>query len=155
MRPDFDTYMMRIAYLTSMRATCPRKHVGAVIATPDHRILSAGYNGAPRGIPSCDDVGCLIDNGHCTRSLHAESNCLDFAGRAAKGCTVYVTVTPCWDCAKRIAQASLCRVVFDEFYASRYERSTYVVDYLHEAGIEVVQFEEGRMSSFRQLLTQL
>lgn len=151
-RPKWDVYAMRLAYLAATRASCDRKHVGAVIVTPDHRIVATGYNGAPSGMDSCDEVGHQIVDGHCVRTLHAESNAIDFAGRAAQGCTLYVTVTPCWDCAKRIINAGILRVVYDEHYNSRYGKSQDVPDYLRQAGVEVLQMPAGMMAAFAALL---
>jgi dCMP deaminase len=123
MRPSWDDYFLEIAYVVAKRATCDRKLVGAVIVDERHRIVATGYNGAPAGMVHCDE------NGHdlkeidgrmsCIRSLHAESNALDDAGRRARGCTLYVTVTPCFECAKRIVNAGIVRVVYGEHYQSR------------------------------------
>lgn len=104
---------------------------------------------------SCDDIGCLMHDGHCTRSLHAESNAIDFAGREAQGCDLYVNVSPCWDCAKRIVQAGISRVAYDSFYASRYGKSTEVVDYLKTAGVQVFQFETYVMTQFKAMMAMV
>jgi dCMP deaminase len=156
-RPDWDTYFMRAAYLAATRATCDRKHVGALIVDPYHRIVATGYNGAPSGMPSCDepDVGHEIVDGHCVRSLHAESNAIDFAGRFAMGCSIYVTVTPCYDCAKRIVNVGIVHVLWDEFYQSRYGKSAKVADFLASAGIKVTQLEKGRMDKFKAALADV
>jgi dCMP deaminase len=151
-RPKWDVYFERLAYLAATRASCDRKHVGAVIASPDHRVVATGYNGAPAGMDSCDEVGHQMVEGHCVRTLHAESNAIDYAGRAAQGCTLYVTVTPCWDCAKRIINAGIMRVVYDEHYNSRYGKSQDVPEFLRQAGIEVVQMPEGLMKPFVEAL---
>jgi dCMP deaminase len=55
----------------------------------------------------------------CIRTLHAESNALDYAGREARGCVIYTTVIPCYDCAKRIINAGISAVFYDEYYESR------------------------------------
>jgi dCMP deaminase len=154
-RPDWGDYYMRLAYLAATRATCPRKHVGAILAAPSHRIEATGYNGAPAGAAQCDEVGCQMIEGHCVRTLHAESNCLDFAGRYAAGCDLYVTVTPCWDCAKRIVNAGIIKVTYDEHYESRYGKSADVPTFLQDHRIKVVRFEEGRMRRFKELLQLL
>jgi dCMP deaminase len=151
-RPDWDTYFMRAAYLAATRATCDRKHVGALIVDPYHRIVATGYNGAPSGMPSCDEVGHELHDNHCVRSLHAESNAIDFAGRMAMGCTIYVTVTPCFDCAKRIIGVGITHVVWDEFYQSRYGKSGTVAEYLASAGVKATQMEPERMQRFGKLL---
>lgn len=151
-RPKWDVYFVRLAYLAATRASCDRKHVGAVIVSPDHRVVATGYNGAPAGMESCDEVGHQLVEGHCVRTLHAESNAIDYAGRSAQGCTLYVTVTPCWDCAKRIINAGILRVVYDEHYNSRYGKSQDVPDFLRAAGIEVLQMPEGMMKQFVEML---
>lgn len=151
-RPSWDDYFMRYAYLAATRATCPRRHVGAVLVTPDHRTAATGYNGAPSGADSCDVVGCQMVEGHCVRTLHAESNALDFAGRSAQGCDLYVTITPCWDCAKRIVNSSIIRVVYDEHYESRYGKSMDVPDFLRDHRVKVECFPPERMARFKQLM---
>ena len=90
-RPDWDTYFMNIANEVSKRSTCPRASVGAVIVK-DNRILSTGYNGAPAGEAHCTEVGCLIVNNHCERTIHAETNAVVQAvrfGTAINGSTLY------------------------------------------------------------------
>lgn len=154
-RPKWDLYFMRLTYLAATRATCERKHVGAIIASPDHRTVSTGYNGSPMGMPSCDEIGHEIVEGHCVRTLHAESNAIDYAGRFAMGCTLYVTVSPCYDCAKRIVNAQINRVVYDQFYASRYGKSGHVVDYLADAGVEVVQFDHPGLILFKKKMAEM
>lgn len=155
MRPDFQTYFLRLAYLTATRASCDRKHVGAVLVTPDRRILSMGYNGAPKGMPDCDTIGHEIVDGHCVRTLHAESNAIDYAGRLAQGCVLYTTVVPCYDCAKRIVNAGIIRVVYDEAYSSRYGKSGQVPDFLRASGVEVVQFESPGLALFKRHLAEM
>lgn len=154
-RPTWDIYFMRLAYLAATRATCARKHVGAIIVDPYHHVQATGYNGAAAGMPSCDDVGHEMVEGHCIRTLHAESNAIDQAGRGAVGCTLYATVTPCYDCAKRIVNAGIVRVIWDEFYTSRYGKSNQVEEFLRSAGIEVEQWADERMMPFRLMLDAL
>jgi dCMP deaminase len=154
-RPTWDIYFMRLAYLAATRATCSRKHVGALIVDPYHHVVATGYNGAPAGAPSCDEVGHELHDGHCVRTLHAESNAIDQAGPRAVGCTAYVTITPCYDCAKRLTNSGIVKVVWDEFYASRYGKSDQVEMYLRDAGIEVEQWADDRMKPFREMLKAL
>ncbi len=132
-RPSWDLYFLRLAFATATRASCPRKQVGAIIIRDrDRRIISSGYNGAPRGLPSCDEVGCDVrvlpggkPEGSCVRTIHAESNALDLAGPvSAESHTLFCTVIPCRDCALRIIQAGIRRVVFYEFYDSRGSHET-------------------------------
>jgi dCMP deaminase len=117
-RQSWDKYFLGIALEVAKRSTCNRKHVGAVIVR-DRSILATGYNGSIRGMPHCDDVGHLMVNGHCIRTVHAEANAVAQAARNGvriEGATVYVTALPCFDCFKLIANACISRIVYDEFY---------------------------------------
>ena len=134
-RVDWHTYFMNIARQVSTRSTCPRKHVGAVIVR-DRTILSTGYNGSIRGLPHCEDVGCVIEDGHCVATVHAEANAILQAaknGVGVAGAEIYTTASPCWACFKMIANAGIRRIYYGEFY--RDERSLEVAPRL---GIELV-----------------
>jgi len=126
---------MNLAVQAATRSTCPRKAVGAVIVR-DKAILATGYNGSLRGLPHCTEVGCLMDNGHCVRTVHAEANAILQAARhgsAIEGADIYVTASPCWNCFKLIANAGLSRVYFGEFY-----RDDRIREFASEAGIELI-----------------
>lgn len=126
-RPSWDAYFMGIAYAVAARGTCDRKRVGAVLVAPRSRaILSTGYNGAPRGLPHCDEVGHQLvlmgERRSCVRTVHAEANAVAQAawtGTPLSGATAYVTVLPCPDCAKLLINAGVREVVVDESYDSR------------------------------------
>ncbi len=117
-RTDWDTYFMEIARVVSTRATCNRKHVGAVIVR-DRIILSTGYNGSIRGLEHCDEVGHMMEDNHCVATIHAEANAIIQAARNGVGiadATIYTTASPCWPCFKLIANSGIKRIVFGEFY---------------------------------------
>jgi dCMP deaminase len=117
-RQSWDQYFMDIARQVATRATCDRKHVGALLVR-NRTILSTGYNGSIRGLPHCDDVGHMMENGHCVATVHAEANAIIQAARngvAIEGATIYTTASPCWPCFKLITNAGCVRVVFGEFY---------------------------------------
>ena len=133
-RPSWNEYFMNIAREVSKRSTCERAQVGAVIVR-DKRILTTGYNGSPRGLPHCTEVGCLMDNGHCIRTLHAEQNAIIQAalhGVITEGATIYVTHQPCFNCAKTIINAGVSEIVYDKEY--RDDRSLY---FLSQAGVKI------------------
>ncbi len=137
-RASWDEYFMRIAQQAANRATCDRKHVGAVIVR-EKTILSTGYNGSIRGLPHCDDVGHMMDNGHCIATVHAEANAIIQAaknGTAINGADIYVTASPCWNCFKLIANSGIKRVVFLEFY-----RDERILTVAAAAGVELVQIQ--------------
>lgn len=126
---------MNIAREVATRATCDRKHVGAVIVR-DKSILATGYNGSIRGLGHCDDEGHLMEEGHCVRTVHAEANAIVQAaknGMRIDGGTIYVTASPCWGCFRLIANSGIVRVVFGEFY-----RDERVFEISQRIGIELV-----------------
>ncbi len=134
-RPSWDDYFMDIAFQVAKRSTCDRAHVGAVIIR-DKRILTTGYNGAPAGLPHCDDVGHLMIGGHCMRTLHAEQNAIIQAalhGVSVAGGTIYVTHQPCLTCAKMIINAGLRRVVY-----AGVDPDEFALAFLREAGVALV-----------------
>jgi dCMP deaminase len=134
-RVDWHTYFMNIARQAATRSTCDRKHVGAVIVR-DKTILSTGYNGSIRGLPHCDDVGHLMEGGHCVATVHAEANAIIQAaknGVRIDGAELYTTASPCWSCFKLLANAGITAVYYGEFY--RDERS---IEVARELGIALV-----------------
>jgi len=137
-RPSWDEYFMGIAFEVAKRSTCDRAHVGAIIVK-DKRILTTGYNGAPRGLPHCDEVGHLMVEGHCMRTLHAEQNAIIQAalhGVEVRGGTMYVTHQPCLSCAKMIINAGIERVVYAGDYPDENSQA-----FLAQAGVALQRFE--------------
>jgi dCMP deaminase len=128
---------MEVARTVATRATCPRASVGAVLVR-EHRILTTGYNGAPRNVPHCSEVGCEMIGGHCVRSTHAEANAVVQAalhGISVQGATAYCTHQPCVHCAKLLISAGIERIVFDEAYPDPFAQQL-----LAEAGVALVHF---------------
>jgi dCMP deaminase len=144
MRPGWDEYFMQIARTVATRATCPRLAVGAVLVR-DHRILTTGYNGAPRGVAHCTEAGCIVVSDHCVRATHAEANAIvqgALHGVSLAGATAYCTHQPCVSCSKLLISAGVAKIVFDASYFD-----AVASELLAEAGVAVVQFatlEAGR-----------
>ena len=139
-RPSWDEYFMEIARQVARRSTCPRAAVGSVIVK-DRRILTTGYNGSPMGLPHCTEVGCLMVDGHCVRTLHAEQNAIIQAalhGVSVNGSTIYVTHQPCLNCAKMIINAGIVRVVYAGNYPDNQARV-----FLSEAGVALVRLNSS------------
>ena len=125
-RPSWDEYFMKITKVVSERATCVKRGVGAVIVK-DNRILSTGYNGAPKGMKHCNDAGCIrkemnVPSGQrheLCRGLHAEQNAIIQAawhGVKIEGGTMYCTYQPCVICVKMMLNAGLVRLVYSGSY---------------------------------------
>lgn len=117
-RASWDEYFLRIATEAATRATCDRRHVGAVIVR-DKSILATGYNGSIRGMPHCDEIGHQMEEGHCVRTIHAELNAILQAARHGvriNGATIYITDSPCWRCFQAIANVGIVRIVYGSSY---------------------------------------
>lgn len=145
-RPTTDEYFMEIATIVAKRSTCLRNMVGSVIVR-DNRILTTGYNGAPRGLAHCSDIGCMrieqsIPSGmrhEKCRAVHAEQNAIIQAalhGIETSGATIYCTHQPCILCTKMIINAGIKRVVFLQSYPDPDS-----MDFFKEAGIVVEKFD--------------
>jgi dCMP deaminase len=139
-RADWNTYFMKIALQVGSRATCDRKHVGAVIVKDKH-ILATGYNGSISGMPHCDDVGHMMENDHCVATIHAEANAVLQAARhgtAIDGSDIYITASPCWNCFKLLANAGIKRIFYGEFY-----RDHRIHDVAEQIGMELISLEDA------------
>ena len=149
-RPSWDEYFMEMAELTAKRSTCLRRNVGAVIVQDKH-IIATGYNGAPRGLAHCEDLGgCLrqqlgVPSGErheLCRALHAEQNAIIQAatlGHSIEGASIYVTHQPCSICAKMIINAGIDKIVVKEGYPDEM-----AVQILEEAGKRIIMMKETK-----------
>lgn len=139
-RPRWDKYFMEIAIQVSKRSTCDRRMVGAVIVR-DKTILSTGYNGSIRGLSHCDDVGHLMEAGHCVRTIHAEVNAVAQAaknGTSIQSGQLYTTSSPCWPCFKIMANSGIQKVYFGEFY-----RDERMLEYAQQSRIELIDMSQS------------
>ena len=117
-RPDWDDYFLDIAAIVARRSTCDRAQVGAVLVR-EKRILTTGFNGSPAGLGHCDDIGHLMVDGHCLRTIHAEANTIIQAalhGISTKGAVCYVTHFPCINCSKMLINAGVREIVYHDDY---------------------------------------
>lgn len=142
-RPEWDEYFLQLAQLVATRSTCLRRHVGAVLVKQE-RIISTGYNGAPRGMKHCLELGCLreqmgIPSGEryeLCRGVHAEQNAIinaAYYGVATAGSVMYCTDQPCIICTRMIINAGIVRVVHQGTF-----HDDLALQFMDEAGIEVV-----------------
>ncbi len=130
-----DCRYLRMAHIWAENSYCTRRQVGALIVK-NKMIISDGYNGTPSGFPNvCEGEDGLT----LPYVLHAEANAITKIARSGNnsdGATLYVTDSPCIECAKLIIQAGIARVVYARSY-----RLTEGIDLLKRAGIEVVHIE--------------
>lgn len=138
-RPTWDSYFMKIAEDVALRSTCDRAMVGAVLVKDKH-IISTGYNGSPAGLEHCDDVGHLMVDGHCVRTVHAEVNAIIQAavfGLATRDAVCYVTHFPCLNCTKTLINARISKLI----YKNAYRVDPIAIEFLQKANIIVEQFK--------------
>lgn len=118
-RPSWNVYFMRMAVTVASRATCSRKHVGCVLVGSNHEVLATGYNGSIIGAAHCDDVGHMMIDNHCVRTVHAESNAIAQAarlGHSLEHARCYVTSFPCLNCTKLLFNAGIDEIFYHEAY---------------------------------------
>lgn len=152
---SWDEYFMGVAMLSGMRSKDPNTQVGACIVSPDHKILSMGYNGLPIGC-SDDDFpwareGDPLENKYFY-TTHSELNAiLNYRGGSLEGATIYVTLFPCNECAKAIIQSGIKRIVYD---SDKYDTQPNVIAskrMLSAAGVEMVRYERTGRSIMVEL----
>ena len=135
MATKFDDKYIQMASIWARNSYCKRRQVGALLVK-DRMIISDGYNGTPSGFENvCED-----DN-NVTKPyvLHAEANAISKIARSGNnslGATLYVTASPCVECAKLIIQAGIKRVVYRDEY-----RLTDGIDLLRKAGVEIEKID--------------
>ncbi|MBD3288603.1 cytidine deaminase [candidate division KSB1 bacterium] len=153
MRPTWDEYFLKMAFLVAERSTCRRHHVGAIIVK-NRQVLTTGYNGAAKNIADCMELGCLRDKlkiqsgqrHEICRAIHAEQNAIIQAGVHGvniHGATLYCTHSPCIICAKMIVNAGIKRLVIGGDYPDDFNL---VLDLFDEAGVDFKQID---FSDFR------
>ncbi len=132
---QLDGRYMRMARIWAENSYCVRRRVGALIVK-DKMIISDGYNGTPQGFENiCEDESGATK----PYVLHAEANAITKVAKSSNssaGSTLYVTASPCIECAKLIVQADIKRVVYSDAY-----HTTDGIELLTRAGIEVIQCE--------------
>lgn len=131
-----DRRYLRMSRIWAENSYCRRRQVGAIIVK-DSMIISDGFNGTPSGFENvCEDE----DGATKPYVLHAEANAITKVARSnnsSEGATLYVTASPCIECAKLIIQAGIKRVVYGELY-----RLKDGIDLLNRAGVETVLIED-------------
>jgi len=152
-RPGWDEYFLKMAFLVAERSTCLRRHVGAIIVD-ERQVLSTGYNGAARHTRDCLELGCLRDElkipsgerHEICRGIHAEQNAIVQAARHGVNInhgTIYCTHSPCTICAKIIVNAGIERVVVNGNYPDLLNMAH---DLFQEVGVRYQQIPTPIMS---------
>ncbi|BDI02112.1 ComE operon protein 2 [Ligilactobacillus murinus] len=155
-RIPWDQYFMLQAVLLSLRSTCTRLSVGAILVR-DQRMIAGGYNGSVSGDKHCIDDGCYMVDGHCLRTIHAEMNavlqCAKF-GIPTDGAELYVTDFPCLQCTKMLLQAGVKKI----HYLRNYNNDSYALELLKlkEVALEQVKLDKEYIDTalFKQLVAK-
>ena len=142
-------YFAEIADVVSSRSTCLRNQVGAVIVK-ESQILSTGYNGAPKGLSHCDEVGCIREimkvkpgeRHELCRGLHAEQNAVvqaAYHGVSVRDASIYCTTRPCSICTKMLINAGIVEIVYVDEY-----QDDLAAQLAKEAGLKIRQVQVVR-----------
>lgn len=136
-----DSIYLEMASVWSKNSHCNRMKVGCLIVK-DKSIISDGYNGSPTGFPNICENG---DNITLPYVLHAEANAITKLAKgtqSSEGSSLYVTLSPCYECSKLIIQSGIKRVIFSEVY-----RKPESLSFLVEANIEIVKFSNSKIKN--------
>ena len=138
----WDEYFMGLAHLSAKRSKDPSTQVGAVIVSDEHRVVSIGYNGFPNGCSDdefpWDREGGMLETKYAF-VVHAELNAILNSTRDLHGCTLYVSLFPCNECAKAIIQSGIRKIVYED---DKYAAADNVIaskKMLNAAGVELVR----------------
>ncbi len=141
---NWDEYFMGVAMLSAMRSKDPNTQVGACIVSPTHRILSMGYNGFPNGVPDAEFSWAREgEDNKYYYTTHSELNAiLNYRGGNLEGAKLYVTLFPCYECAKAIIQSGITDLVYadDKYADTPGVRASKRM--LARAGVRFVQYEK-------------
>lgn len=137
-RPAWLNFWFTQALMYSTRGTCDRLRTACIIVK-NNRLVGAGYNGSPKGTPHCDDVGHLMIENHCERTLHGEENAIINTQRAdLVGATAYVICTPCIRCAKILINTGVVEVNYLGEYANSRGKE-YIRELSKQTKVEFIQ----------------
>lgn len=142
---SWDHYFMGLAHLSSFRSKDPGTQVGAVVVDQQHKVVSIGYNGFPFG---CDDdefpwerEGSMYDTKYAY-VVHAELNAILNSTRTLAGCTIYVSLFPCNECAKAIIQSGIKAIIYEDDKYADTEAVKASKRMLTSAGVAMRQLSE-------------
>ena len=138
----WDEYFMGLAHLSALRSKDPNTQVGAAIVDENHRVVSVGYNGFPTGVS--DDEFPWSREGDVLTSkyafvVHAELNAILNSQRSVRGCTIYVSLFPCNECAKAIIQSGIKKIVYESDKYNVVDTNIASKRMLKAAGVELVR----------------
>ena len=139
---SWDEYFMGLAHLSALRSKDPSTQVGAAIVDENHRVVSVGYNGFPSGVSDADfpwqRVGGVLESKYAF-VVHAELNAILNSQRSVRGCTIYVSLFPCNECAKATIQSGIKKIVYESDKYNGTDTNIASKRMLKAAGVELVR----------------
>ena len=153
-RPGWDEFWFTEALMYSTRGTCDRLRTACLIIN-NKRIVGAGYNGSVAGQPHCDDVGHLIVEGHCERTLHGEENAVINSERKdIKGATAYIIGTPCLRCTRILINSGVAEIKYLGEYGN--SRGKEYIDKLCKGGeLKLTKYKTNPRKLIEQAVRRL
>lgn len=139
---SWQEYFMGLAHLSAMRSKDPNTQVGACIVGKDNKVVSIGYNGAPRGLNDKDFPWEREGDFKSTKYayvVHAELNAILNSNQNLDGCTLYVSLFPCNECAKAIVQSGIKKVYYESDKYANSDNTIVSKKILTSAGVEFEQ----------------
>ena len=139
---SWDEYFMSMAHLSAMRSKDPNTQVGACIVNKDKRVVGLGYNGFPRGCD--DDIYPWQREGNTLNTkyayvVHAELNAILNSIQNLAGCTIYVSLFPCNECAKAIIQSGITKVIYESDKYNGTDTNQAAKKMFEDAHVEYIQ----------------
>ena len=145
-RPRWEEFWFTLTLFYSTRGTCDRLRVACLLVDKNNKLVGAGYNGSLPGHPHCDEVGHLMVEGHCLRTLHAEVNAILHSFGDLEGATAYVLGTPCIDCVKKLLSKKVKKILFTREYDNKDRGGEHIFELARVSGAEIrrvdIDFEE-------------
>jgi dCMP deaminase len=139
-RPEWTDFWFTLVLMYSTRGTCDRLRAATIIVK-NKRIVGAGYNGSAFGQPHCDDVGHLIVENHCERTIHSEENAILNTNREdLKGAMAYMVDTPCLRCARLLVNSGICEIHYLREYTNSRGKE-HLVELTKNADVKLVKHD--------------
>lgn len=152
-RPTREDIFIRMAKLIAYRSTCDRRNVGVVVVNSDtNKILSVGYNGAPKGYKHCNEVGHFLINDKCVRTDHAELNALMCIENKYKNLILYTTDMPCLKCLSICIHFSIKTIFFINWYEDKVRDKLYFNENVGPVLIQYIPHEEINKKIYRGII---
>lgn len=136
-RPSWEEFWFTLALFYSTRGTCDRLKASCLLVDKNNRLVGAGYNGSLPGHPHCDEVGHLMVEGHCLRTLHAEVNAIIHSVGDLDGAAAYVLGTPCVDCVKKLLAKKVKKIIFTRDYDNKARGGEHIFEFARLSGAEL------------------